>query len=55
MVGPDIPYQFGVFSRTADVDSIAARVDYLIIRPGGTLRPPTNSADRTLLPLRHKA
>lgn len=29
---------FGVFVRTPDVDAIAARVDDLIIRPGGVLR-----------------
>ena len=29
---------FGVFIRTPAVDSIAARVDDLIIRPGGVLR-----------------
>ena len=29
---------FGVFIRTPDVDVIAARVDDLIIRPGGILR-----------------
>jgi hypothetical protein len=29
---------FGVFIRTPQVDSIAARVDDLIIRPGGVLR-----------------
>ena len=29
---------FGVFIRTPHVDSIAARVDDLIIRPGGLLR-----------------
>ena len=29
---------FAVFIRTPDVDAIAARVDDLIIRPGGTLR-----------------
>lgn len=29
---------FGVFIRTPDVDAIAARVDDLIIRPGGILR-----------------
>jgi hypothetical protein len=29
---------FGVFIRTPDVDAIAARVDDLIIRPGGVLR-----------------
>ncbi len=28
---------FGVFTRTPDVDAIAARVDDLIIRPGGVL------------------
>ena len=29
---------FGVFIRTPNVDAIAARVDDLIIRPGGVLR-----------------
>jgi len=29
---------FGVFLRTPDVDAIAARVDDLILRPGGVLR-----------------
>lgn len=29
---------FGVFIRTPDVDAIAARVDDLIIRPGGIIR-----------------
>ena len=29
---------FGVFIRTPDVDALAARVDDLIIRPGGILR-----------------
>jgi len=29
---------FGLFIRTPDVDAIAARVDDLIIRPGGVLR-----------------
>ena len=29
---------FGVFIRSPDVDAIAARVDDLIIRPGGALR-----------------
>ena len=29
---------FGVYIRTPDVDAIAARVDDLIIRPGGVLR-----------------
>jgi hypothetical protein len=29
---------FGVFIRTPDVDAIAARVEDLIIRPGGILR-----------------
>ena len=29
---------FGVYLRTPDVDAIAARVDDLIIRPGGILR-----------------
>lgn len=39
--GPSaVPEQnpFGVFIRTPDVDAIAARVDDLIIRPGGILR-----------------
>jgi hypothetical protein len=36
----DVPEHnpFGVFIRTPDVDAIAARVDDLIIRPGGILR-----------------
>ncbi len=29
---------FGIFIRTPDVDAIAARVEDLIIRPGGVLR-----------------
>lgn len=29
---------FGIYLRTPDVDAIAARVDDLIIRPGGILR-----------------
>lgn len=29
---------FGIFIRTPDVDAIAARIDDLIIRPGGILR-----------------
>jgi len=29
---------FGVFIRTPEVDAIAARVDDLIVRPGGVLR-----------------
>ena len=29
---------FGVFIRTPEVDAIAARVDDLVIRPGGVLR-----------------
>lgn len=29
---------FGIFIRTPDVETIAARVDDLIIRPGGVLR-----------------
>jgi hypothetical protein len=29
---------FGIFIRTPEVDAIAARVDDLIIRPGGVLR-----------------
>jgi Glyoxalase/Bleomycin resistance protein/Dioxygenase superfamily len=29
---------FGIFIRTPDVDAVAARVDDLIIRPGGVLR-----------------
>jgi hypothetical protein len=35
---PDAHNPFGVFIRTPDVDAIAARVDDLIIRPGGVLR-----------------
>jgi hypothetical protein len=31
-------HPFGVFIRTPDVDAIAARVDDLIVRPGGILR-----------------
>ena len=35
---PEANNPFGVFIRTPDVDAIAARVDDLIIRPGGVLR-----------------
>jgi len=35
---PEEHNPFGVFIRTPDVDKIAARVDDLIIRPGGVLR-----------------
>lgn len=35
---PEAHNPFGVFIRTPDVDAIAARVDDLIIRPGGILR-----------------
>jgi hypothetical protein len=35
---PEDNNPFGVFIRTPDVDAIAARVDDLIIRPGGVLR-----------------
>jgi hypothetical protein len=35
---PEENNPFGVFIRTPDVDAIAARVDDLIIRPGGVLR-----------------
>jgi hypothetical protein len=35
---PEKHNPFGVFIRTPDVDAIAARVDDLIIRPGGILR-----------------
>jgi hypothetical protein len=35
---PEQSNPFGVFIRTPDVDAIAARVDDLIIRPGGILR-----------------
>jgi hypothetical protein len=35
---PEKNNPFGVFIRTPDVDAIAARVDDLIIRPGGILR-----------------
>jgi hypothetical protein len=35
---PEEHNPFGVFIRTPDVDAIAARVDDLIIRPGGVLR-----------------
>ena len=35
---PEASNPFGVFSRTPNVDAIAARVDDLIIRPGGVLR-----------------
>lgn len=35
---PEENNPFGVFIRTPDVDAIAARVEDLIIRPGGVLR-----------------
>ena len=35
---PEEHNSFGVFIRTPEVDKIAARVDDLIIRPGGVLR-----------------
>ena len=35
---PEEHNPFGVFIRTPNVDAIAARVDDLIIRPGGVLR-----------------
>ncbi len=35
---PEEHNPFGVFIRTPEVDKIAARVDDLIIRPGGVLR-----------------
>jgi len=35
---PEANNPFGVFIRTPDVDAIAARVEDLIIRPGGVLR-----------------
>ncbi len=35
---PDLHNPFAVFIRTPEVDAIAARVDDLIIRPGGGLR-----------------
>ena len=35
---PEENNPFGVFIRTPDVDALAARVDDLIIRPGGILR-----------------
>ena len=35
---PEKHNPFGVFIRTPEVDAIAARVDDLIIRPGGILR-----------------
>jgi hypothetical protein len=35
---PEDNNPFGVFIRTPEVDAIAARVDDLIIRPGGILR-----------------
>jgi len=35
---PEDHNPFGVFIRTPEVDAIAARVDELIIRPGGVLR-----------------
>ena len=33
---PEASNPFGVFIRTPDVEAIAARVDDLVIRPGGT-------------------
>jgi hypothetical protein len=38
MAGARSEQPVGVFIRTPDVDAIAARVDDLIIRPGGVLR-----------------
>ncbi len=35
---PEAHNPFGVFIRTPEVDAIAARVDDLVIRPGGILR-----------------
>jgi hypothetical protein len=35
---PDEHNPFGVFIRTPEVDAIAAKVDDLVIRPGGVLR-----------------
>ncbi len=35
---PEANNPFGVFIRTPDVKAIAARIDELIIRPGGVLR-----------------
>ena len=35
---PEEHNPFGVFIRTPDVDAVAARVDDLVIRPGGVLR-----------------
>jgi hypothetical protein len=35
---PESNNPFGVYIRTPDVDTIAARVEDLIIRPGGVLR-----------------
>jgi hypothetical protein len=35
---PEQSNPFGVFIRTPDVDAIAARVDDMVIRPGGILR-----------------
>ena len=35
---PEAHNPFGVFIRTPDVEAIAARVEDLIIRPGGVLR-----------------
>jgi hypothetical protein len=35
---PEDNNPFGVFIRTPDVEAIAARVDDLVIRPGGILR-----------------
>jgi hypothetical protein len=37
---PEENNPFGVFIRTPDVDAIAARVEDLIIRPGGRPAPP---------------
>lgn len=35
---PEASNPFGVFIRTPEVEAIAARVDDLVIRPGGVLR-----------------
>jgi hypothetical protein len=35
---PELHNPFGVFIRTPEVEAIAARVDDLVIRPGGVLR-----------------
>lgn len=35
---PEEHNPFGVFIRTPEVDAIAARVDDLVVRPGGVLR-----------------